>query len=955
MELQEAFYDAFNSIYAVIIAQAGGSALFDGYLLYSINTNEITGVAGIDRSSIDTLETLAGTMTNVDKFWQNIIRVIEYSVGVNNLSVGDQSYLDDAIFASDNSLSLSGIVASLAWDAPDGSTFNGTAGNDSLTGGIGYDTLNGNDGHDALEGGIGNDELNGGSGDDVLSGESGQDYLRGNGGNDEYHYDLGHGFDIIREEQTGTGHKDKIVFGAGIDIGDLTFTRVANTGLIIDIDTGTQTGQIIIENQFNYAAGGGHVEEIEFSDTSTYDLDGQNWTMHGTASADTLYGVVSGGLGADTIYGGAGNDTIYGNGPNETDYLANTLHGEDGNDQLNGSAGVDTLYGGNGNDTLDGGADADHLDGGAGDDELRGGLGDDTYVFVSGNDVISSETGGTEELHLDAAWNGITPQYLKFGNDLQVWFDADNSIYITNHYLSGSVESMVYANTTTVDLTTVSTATMGDETNNTLYGTSNSDTLYGLGGNDTLNGNAGNDYLYGGSGDDYLSASSGDDYLSAGTGDDTVLGSSGDDHFFYTSGLDSYTENTNDTADIVELSASYGLDDIEIYRDISVNANHLIIAINAANQITLQGQFSAANRFETLRIAGESDINLLTMDITTYGTASGQTISGVTQGAGANDTIYGYGGNDTLSGQGGNDTLYGGDGNDTLNGNAGSDHLYGEAGDDNLNGATDDDTYYWTADEGNDTATDTGGSDTIMVTGGLTIADISVANSGFDEAVITASGTTGQLIVNNLRNGNAANHVETISFEDGFTTSLPDYASWLVGSSGNDLSAGNANDNTMSGGAGNDTMDGGAGNDDMHGGVGEDIIEGGDGDDLLHGGADDDLLYGQDGLDTLYGGAGADSFIFEAASAFNDVDVLKDFSVGQGDVIDISDVLDTYYTHGTDDIADFIQITDNGTDSTLSIDQNGGADNFVAVASILGVTGLTNVSALETAGVLVTH
>ncbi|MBI4031944.1 MAG: type I secretion C-terminal target domain-containing protein [Proteobacteria bacterium] len=82
--------------------------------------------------------------------------------------------------------------------------------------------------------------------------------------------------------------------------------------------------------------------------------------------------------------------------------------------------------------------------------------------------------------------------------------------------------------------------------------------------------------------------------------------------------------------------------------------------------------------------------------------------------------------------------------------------------------------------------------------------------------------------------------------------------------------------------------------------------------------------------------------------------MVKDFSAGQGDIIDIADMLDGYYTYGVDDIADFIQITDNGTDATLKIDQNGGADNFVTVATLPGVTGITGETALETAGILVT-
>lgn len=49
-----------------------------------------------------------------------------------------------------------------------------------------------------------------------------------------------------------------------------------------------------------------------------------------------------------------------------------------------------------------------------------------------------------------------------------------------------------------------------------------------------------------------------------------------------------------------------------------------------------------------------------------------------------------------------------------------------------------------------------------------------------------------------------------------------------------------------------------------------------------------------------------------------------------------------------------MQITDNGTDSTLAIDQDGAANgaNFAAVAVLTGVTGLTDVAALETSGLL---
>lgn len=110
-------------------------------------------------------------------------------------------------------------------------------------------------------------------------------------------------------------------------------------------------------------------------------------------------------------------------------------------------------------------------------------------------------------------------------------------------------------------------------------------------------------------------------------------------------------------------------------------------------------------------------------------------------------------------------------------------------------------------------------------------------------------------------------------------------------------------------------------------------------------------------ISCLFGGGGADTFVFNAPSAFNDVDEINDFSTGESDVIDIADILDGYYTYGTDAITDFVLITDNGTDSTLAIDQDGTANgsNFVAVATILGVTGLTDEAGLESSGALVTH
>lgn len=144
----------------------------------------------------------------------------------------------------------------------------------------------------------------------------------------------------------------------------------------------------------------------------------------------------------------------------------------------------------------------------------------------------------------------------------------------------------------------------------------------------------------------------------------------------------------------------------------------------------------------------------------------------------------------------------------------------------------------------------------------------------------------------------------------------------------------------------------GAGDDDVHGGDGADDIHGDDGDDLLHGGDGDDVLYGDDGLDQLFGGAGADTFVFEAASAYNDVDVIKDFDLSDSDVIDLTDILGATYDPMTDAITDFVEMTDNGSNTILKVDQDGtgGTYSMTQIATLEGITGLTDEAALETSG-----
>jgi len=96
----------------------------------------------------------------------------------------------------------------------------------------------------------------------------------------------------------------------------------------------------------------------------------------------------------------------------------------------------------------------------------------------------------------------------------------------------------------------------------------------------------------------------------------------------------------------------------------------------------------------------------------------------------------------------------------------------------------------------------------------------------------------------------------------------------------------------------------------------------------------DDLFYGGSGADRMIGDTGQDTFIFDGDTAFNGQDKIKNFSLSDGDAVDISDVLEGFDPL-SDAIADFVQITDAGNKgSLLSVDVDGGGDNFVAVTTI---------------------
>ena len=102
---------------------------------------------------------------------------------------------------------------------------------------------------------------------------------------------------------------------------------------------------------------------------------------------------------------------------------------------------------------------------------------------------------------------------------------------------------------------------------------------------------------------------------------------------------------------------------------------------------------------------------------------------------------------------------------------------------------------------------------------------------------------------------------------------------------------------TYTGTNGDDIVFGLSGKDVIHGGDGNDSHCRGLGNDTLYGDAENDTLDGGPGSNILYGGTGADVFVFDSIG--KGVDTVKDFSVTEGDKLDLSNLLTGYHPEPT--------------------------------------------------------
>jgi Ca2+-binding RTX toxin-like protein len=424
---------------------------------------------------------------------------------------------------------------------------------------------------------------------------------------------------------------------------------------------------------------------------------------------------------------------------------------------------------------------------------------------------------------------------------------------------------------------------IGSKYSDTLIGNSVANVLMGGNGDDALYGGGGNDLLYGGEGDDKL-------YAEAGGG--TLAGGDGRDTYYFIDGTESTIVGDVDPEATPANANNIVLTDIAstaLYDTLAVSfttneweTNSLIELVDSVSGFSLAGDML---NFSTITFSDNVVISIADMQIEApvyYHVTSGADTINTSSSGGGWFTISLLGGNDVYTGTGMESVVYGGDGNDTLTGDGGFDYLNGGDGNDTLTGGGGDDTLIGGA--GDDTLTGGFGTDTVVY------------------AAATAAVSVNLTTTSAQNTGGAG--TDTISGVE-----------WLIGSSHDDTLTGSTTDNTIKGGLGNDIISGGNGN---------------------------DTLYGNGGQDNLTGGSGSDTFVFEAASAFSDMDTITDFNTGQSDKIDLHDILDVVFDPLTDAIADFVNFTNSGSDSIMSVDRDGtgttyGFDN---VATLTGLNGL---------------
>lgn len=523
----------------------------------------------------------------------------------------------------------------------------------------------------------------------------------------------------------------------------------------------------------------------------------------------------------------------------------------------------------------------------------------DVYVFADNSESVVIHEGVIDGY--DQIWVGYDStdvrSWVDLGGEWHIRLGETSSSELTVNGLSNWTNGVDIVDR--IDTVTFSDGVVWDLSQGlkNIIDTNDAHTLWGSALDDEMDGRGGNDTIHGWAGNDILIGGAGDDSINGGDGDDSFVWSVGDgnDTINDTGGLDQLVLH-GVLASEVRIE-KYGLYALKVHVESeTIIVNKQFMSDYAQNNSYDQYQV------ESILLDDDSTIDLLN-NITFVGTSANDSISGLNAA-----TIF-----------------------------------IGEAGNDTLSGKTNDDSFVWSVGDGNDTINDTGGIDQLVLHGVLA-SEVRIEKYSLYTLKVHVGSET--IIVNRQFMSDYAQNdsydqyqVENILLDDGSTIDLLNNLEF-TGTAGNE---------TINGLSADDILFGLDGVDSLRGNSGNDILYGDGGSDYLYGGSGEDVLYGGAGVDMLYGQAGADTFVFDDTVSSDNI---QDFNLSEGDKLDISDLL-IGYDPLTDAISDFVEITESGSNSYLSVDADGGANNFVQVAYIYNETGLTDEDALEVSGNLI--
>lgn len=870
---------------------------------------------------------LVGGAKTVDGGAGNDLVVVD-STGDDIVSGGDgfdTISFEDAFGFSNSQIDLSQQTANINSTSYVFSGFEGVIGSygdDTITGTVDSDVLDGGTGFEQFL--AGNDTLSGGAGDDkYVFGTPFEVRLPPNQTPPANNLTVLVGDDVVSDSEGN----DTIEFTEYVTLSSLTFTQ-SDDDLVITFDEGSVT---ILDHFAN-----GEIENLLLSNGNQLELQNYNSWLIGTEASETLIG-------------GSGNDV---------------------------------------------------LGGGIGDDTLNGGAGDDTYLFNVGDGTNTiTDNSGFDVISLGSGLSLSDITFNQVGNDLDIQIASG---FLVKDFYSGDMDKVVeeirFADGSTFDLTTLLTTTPESPEAINIASTGfnsysdNQDAggvaslIYSATGA-ALDGNAWKKIVvpmqYDVTSDTYITF----EYKSTIEGEIQGFGLDDDDD--YDTGPQPFklfgTQSGGST--FIDDYEYTGAGDWQ-YFSINVGAHQT----GAIDYLTFINDHDAqpqnGNGYYRNVVLYERD----------PGTINVAPQAVIDEFEGAIDT--------NIVGNLFEDNFHGLDfdvDNDALNAVAetinttnGSVTILGNGGftytpDTGFSGT---DSFIYTLEDSN------GASDTVTATlfVGTTDADETFTTSsiyehynggaGVDLVDYSTSATRVKLNLGaGIGWGGDANDDTFVHVENVIGTDISGDRDFIYGSESDNHIWGLAGNDQLEGMGGADTIDGGSGSDyanygrsdaavtvnlktnvhtsgdaegdnlisieNITGSDYDDDITGSDGGNKLYAGSGDDLIYGGAGNDTLYGENGADTFIYGAIDTIGYIDTIDDFSLSEGDMLDLSDVISSY-DPVTDAITDFIQITDSGNNSIVSVDADGGADNFVHIATLNDITGLTDEAALEISGNLIT-